>query len=89
MSTEILDSKIDLFVTMIANKAIFGVLLLNSDCSTRCHFVFKIAVSAVVYGVIMLFCPLSHLLMMKFIGHDHGQTTNKHNHSPALDTDVK
>jgi uncharacterized membrane protein len=52
-------------------------------------FVFKIAVSAVVYGVIMLFCPLSHLLMMKFMGHDHGQSTNEHNHNPALNTDVK
>jgi len=52
-------------------------------------FVFKIAVSSVVYGVIMLFCPLSHLLMMKYMGHDHQQSTNEHNHPAVLDTDTK
>jgi uncharacterized membrane protein len=52
-------------------------------------FVFKIAVSAVVYGVIMLFCPLSHLLMMKFMGHDHQQSTNEHIHHATLYTEPK
>jgi uncharacterized membrane protein len=52
-------------------------------------FVFKIAVSAVVYGVILLVCPLSHLLMMKFMMHDHQQPTNEHKHHAVLDTDAK
>ena len=54
-------------------------------------FMFKIAVSAVVYGVIMLFCPLSHLLMMKFIGgHDHQQQNlQDHSHHTVIDVDAK
>ena len=56
-------------------------------------FVFKIAVSAVVYGVIMLFCPLSHLLMMRFMGgHDHDrqpQQIQEHNHPTVIDVDAK
>jgi uncharacterized membrane protein len=53
-------------------------------------FAFKIAVSAVVYGVIMLFCPLSHLLMMKFMRHDHQQQqTQEHIHPVVIDVDVK
>jgi len=52
-------------------------------------FVFKIAVSAVVYGVIMLFCPLSHLLMG---GHNHDrqpQQIQEHHHPTVIDVDAK
>jgi len=54
--------------------------------------VFKIPVSTVVYGVILLVCPLSHLLMMKFMmgGHDHQeQNTHEHSHPSVIDVDAK
>ncbi len=34
-------------------------------------FFFKLPVRNVAFGLMILICPLSHLLMMKFMGHDH------------------
>ncbi|HBG74710.1 MAG: hypothetical protein A2X25_11805 [Chloroflexi bacterium GWB2_49_20] len=33
-------------------------------------YIFKLPVNTVVYGALILFCPLSHILMMKFMMHD-------------------
>ena len=38
-------------------------------------FVFKIPVSTMLLVGLVLFCPLSHLLMMKFMSHDHDAHT--------------
>jgi hypothetical protein len=34
-------------------------------------YIFKLPVRNVAFGLVILICPLSHLLMMKFMGHDH------------------
>lgn len=47
--------------------------------------VFEIPVNPVVYGIILLACPLSHLLMMKFMVDDHKQQDSlEHSHQPTI-----
>jgi uncharacterized membrane protein len=40
-------------------------------------YLLNIPLSKVIFGVLMLICPLSHVVMMKFMGHDHG-TAEQH-----------
>ena len=44
-------------------------------------FLFKIPVSTVVLAGMALLCPLSHLLMMKFMGPEHNDA---HHHEQAV-----
>ena len=37
-------------------------------------FLFKIPVSTVLFGALILICPLSMILMMMFMGHEHDAT---------------
>lgn len=53
-------------------------------------YVFKIPLNTIIVGALVLICPLSHLLMMRFMGHDHQQqNTQEHNHPTVIDVDAK
>lgn len=54
-------TKIVLIVCVVVTAAI-GVAL----------FMFKLPFLTVFIGLMVLICPLSHVFMMKFMGHDHG-----------------
>lgn len=44
-------------------------------------FLFNVPVSNVVYFGLILLCPISHLVMMKYMGHDHSSTDHsQHEH---------
>ncbi|MHB1449074.1 MAG: hypothetical protein ACYC6E_13095 [Bellilinea sp.] len=43
-------------------------------------FVFKLPINTVLIGVMVVVCPLSHVFMMKFMGHDHGGGGTDHSH---------
>lgn len=53
--------------------------------------VFKVPVNALIYGALVLMCPLSHLLMMKFMMHgDHQPAQDHQHHQPnVIDVDAK
>ena len=48
-------------------------------------YFFQIPLSKLVFGGLMLLCPLSHLLMMKFMGHEHSSPEQhaQHQHHPG------
>jgi hypothetical protein len=47
-------------------------------------YFFQIPFSKAVFFGLMLVCPLSHLVMMKFMGHDHSpaEQDSAHQHEP-------
>jgi hypothetical protein len=46
-------------------------------------FLFNLPVNQVIFFLLILMCPLSHILMMKFMVHDQAQD---HSHHPAQPT---
>ena len=52
-------------------KTLMIVCSLVAIGAAAAFFFFKIPVRNVGFGLMILICPLSHLLMMKFMGHDH------------------
>lgn len=46
-------------------------------------FIFKIPLTTMVYVGVVLICPLSHVLMMVFMKHDHTDEQEHTHHLPA------
>jgi hypothetical protein len=47
-------------------------------------YVFGVSLNSVVWGVTFLLCPLSHILMMKYMGHNHEASHSASNQTNML-----
>ncbi len=61
-------------------KTVFIACVLMAAAVGVALFVFKLPILTVLIGLMVLVCPLSHVFMMKFMGHDHGGGGSDHNH---------
>ncbi len=54
-------------------------------------YFFRVPLNNVLFYGMIVFCPLSHLLMMKFMGHDHSsEQQSQHQHpSGSINTPAK
>jgi len=52
-------------------------------------YLFNIPVSSVIFYGLILLCPLSHLLMMKFMDHDHSPGHQHHSSAAKASTQEK
>jgi hypothetical protein len=60
---EVLVSKTNMILMIVCSLIAIGVV--------SAIFLFGLPVKNVVFGLMILICPLSHLLMMNFMGHGH------------------
>ena len=47
-------------------------------------YFFQIPFSKTVFAILMLMCPISHLLMMRFTGHDHSPAEQHSQHQQPI-----
>ena len=53
-------------------------------------YVFKIPLNTIIVGALVLICPLSHLLMMRFMMKNHNEhTPQEHAHQASIGKDAQ
>ena len=61
-------------------KIVLIACVLVVTAAAAALFVFKLPINTVLIGLLVLVCPLSHVFMMKYMGHDHGGGGSDHSH---------